>query len=95
MGSLTGRVAIITGSGRGIGREFALHLTGEGARVVIADNGTSPTGEGLDSSVADTVAAEIGDNAVAWTGDVSSPRAAEELVDLAMGHFGALDIVVN
>ena len=84
MGVLDGRVAVITGAGRGIGREHALLFAAEGAQVVIND---------FDADVAETVAKEVGGVAVA--GDVSSWDVAQALVDKAVGHFGRLDALVN
>jgi NAD(P)-dependent dehydrogenase (short-subunit alcohol dehydrogenase family) len=84
MGALDGRVAVITGAGRGIGREHALLFAAEGARIVVND---------FDADVAETVAKEVGGVAVA--GDVSSWEVAQALVEKAVGHFGRLDALVN
>jgi len=84
MGALDGRVAVITGAGRGIGREHALLFAAEGAQVVVND---------FDADVAETVAKQVGGVAVA--GDVSSWDVAQALVDEAVSHFGRLDALVN
>jgi len=84
MGALDGRVAVITGAGRGIGREHALLFAAEGARVVAND---------FDADVAETVAKEVGGVAVA--GDVSSWDVARALIEKAVDHFGRLDILIN
>jgi 3-oxoacyl-[acyl-carrier protein] reductase len=89
MGKLDGRVAIVTGSGRGIGRAIALKLAGEGAQVVVND---------LDEkSAAGTVSAitTAGGEAIACPGDVSAPDAGQRLVDAALARWGDLHIVVN
>jgi NAD(P)-dependent dehydrogenase (short-subunit alcohol dehydrogenase family) len=98
MGSLTGKVAIITGAGRGIGREHALLFAAEGAHVVVNDLGATPDGSGHDESPAEAVAAEIvaaGGAAVASGHDVSDWGQAEAMVALAVDTFGQLDILVN
>ncbi len=97
MSSLEGKVAIVTGAGRGIGREHALALARAGASVVVNDLGGSLAGEGQDSSPAQDVVNEIvgeGGQAVASYADVSDFAAAEELVQRAVDRFGALDILV-
>src|SRR5918994_1244239 len=97
MPSLEGKVAIVTGAGRGIGREHALALARAGARVVVNDRGGSLAGEGEDASPAQEVVNEIvadGGDAVANYGDVSDFRAAEELIERAVDRYGGLDILV-
>jgi NAD(P)-dependent dehydrogenase (short-subunit alcohol dehydrogenase family) len=96
--SLEGKVAIVTGAGRGIGREHALALAEAGARVVVNDLGGSLAGEGSDATPAQAVVDEIvarGGEAVASYDDVSDFGAAEQLVARAVERFGRLDILVN
>ncbi|MEU6698651.1 SDR family NAD(P)-dependent oxidoreductase [Pseudonocardia sp. NPDC046786] len=98
MGSLDGRIALVTGAGRGIGRAEALYLAREGARVVVNDPGVAPDGSGGDASIAASVAAEIreqGGEAVASTHSVAEWRGAEALVGTAVERWGDLHIVVN
>ncbi len=95
---LKGRVAIVTGAGRGIGRGEALLLAQEGAAVVINDFGGSSGGEGGEKSPADEVVDEIkaaGGQAAANYGNIALYQTGEELVKQAVDTFGRLDIVVN
>jgi len=89
MSKLDGRVALVTGSGRGIGREIALKLASEGAAVVVNDLDEAPAKE--------TVAAieEAGGRAVACVGSVTAEGFAERFVQTAVQEFGGLDIIVN
>ena len=98
MGTLDGRVAIVTGAGRGIGREHALLMAGEGAMVVVNDLGGANDGSGSDTTPAEEVVAEIsaaGGQATVSTGDLSSWAGSKELIEQAVGEFGGLDILVN
>lgn len=95
---LEGRVAAITGAGRGLGREHALLLGECGAAVIVNDRGVASDGTGGDSTPAEEVAAEIrarGGRAVASDHDVASWDGAQSLVSLAIGEFGDLDVLVN
>lgn len=93
-----GRIVVVTGAGRGIGREHALEFGRQGARVVVNDLGTSGAGEGRSSGPAEEVAAQIraaGGQAVANGDDVATWDGAERIVETAVQHFGGLDVVVN
>lgn len=98
MGILEGRVAVITGAGRGIGREHALLFAREGAKVVVNDLGCDMNGNGRDPQVAAGVVKAItsaGGTAVANTANVSEFADAGKLIEHAVDTFGGLDIVVN
>ena len=98
MGALDGRVTVITGAGRGIGREHALLFAREGAKVVVNDLGGATDGTGADVSAAQAVVDEItsaGGEAVANHDDVSSFEGAKALIDQAVEAYGRLDVVVN
>ncbi len=98
MGLLDGRVAIVTGSGRGIGREFALCFAREGARVVVNDVGVSLDGRGSDDDPAAQVCKEIealGSAAVPSYDSVSDFDGARRIVGTAVEAFGTVDILVN
>jgi NAD(P)-dependent dehydrogenase (short-subunit alcohol dehydrogenase family) len=93
-----GRVAIVTGAGRGIGRAHALLLADRGANVVVNDLGGTMDGLGADAGVASAVAAEIvatGGTATADGNDVATAEGAQALIDSAVERFGRLDILVN
>ncbi len=97
-GLCDGRVAIVTGGGRGIGREYCLMLAAEGAKVVVNDLGAAPDGTGADASPAHQVVAEIaaaGGEAVANGADVSNWDQAKAMIDQAVSTFGRLDVLIN
>jgi len=93
-----GRVAVVTGGGRGIGRAYAKLLAGRGASVVVNDLGGSMQGEGADVEPASIVAAEIvgdGGAAIADHSDVATPSGGRALVGAAVRHFGRIDILLG
>jgi len=98
MPTLDGKVAVVTGAGRGIGREHALALARAGAKIVVNDLGASLAGEGVDSGPADDVVREIealGGEAVSNGENVADFAGAKRLIDGAISTFGRLDILVN
>lgn len=98
MGHFTDKTVVITGAGRGIGRDTALLMAREGARVVVNDLGGGPQGGGGDASLAQQVVDEIvaaGGSAVAETSSVSSMAGGKAVVECAMDNFGRLDFLIN
>lgn len=98
-GMLDGRVAIVTGAGRGLGREHALELAKQGAKVVVNDLGTTIDGDGTTSHGPAQEVVEViraaGGEAVANGADIADFAQAKELIDQAISQFGRLDILVN
>jgi NAD(P)-dependent dehydrogenase (short-subunit alcohol dehydrogenase family) len=93
-----GRVAVVTGAGRGIGRAYALLLASRGARVVVNDHGGSMEGVGSDSGPASSVVEEIvaaGGTAIADASDVSAEAGAQALIDTAVSTYGRIDVLIN
>jgi NAD(P)-dependent dehydrogenase (short-subunit alcohol dehydrogenase family) len=98
MGALDGRIAIITGAGRGIGREHALLFAREGAKVVVNDLGGAGDGTGSDATPAEQVVAEIrtmGGEAIANADDCADWEGGQRLVNAAVEAFGDLHVLVN
>jgi NAD(P)-dependent dehydrogenase (short-subunit alcohol dehydrogenase family) len=96
--SLAGKVAVVTGAGRGLGRAYVELLAERGARVVVNDLGTDVSGSGKDSTIARQVAELIrsrGGDAIANDSDVSTPEGGSELIAMAIEHFGRIDLLVN
>jgi len=92
------QVAIVTGAGRGLGREHALLLAERGARVVVNDLGSSVTGGGTDRSAADTTAQEINDKggeAIANADSVATAEGGQAIVQAAMDAWGRVDVLIN
>src|ERR1700720_3536960 len=97
-GLCEGRVAIVTGGGRGIGRDYCLMLAAEGAKVVVNDLDGAPDGTGSDLSPAEQVAAEIksaGGEATTNGADVSNFEQAGAMIEQAVKTFGKLDVLIN
>ena len=97
-GLVDNKVVVVTGAGGGIGRDIALAMAREGARVVVNDIGASVAGEGHDAGPAQQVVNEIkalGREAVANTDSVSDPQSAAHIIQAAMDSFGRVDVVVN
>ncbi len=92
------QVAVITGAGGGLGKEYALLLASRGARVVVNDIGGSVTGDGSDTTAAEAAATEIrdlGGQAVADSHSVTSPEGGQAVIDTALRTWGRVDVVIN
>lgn len=93
-----GRVAVITGAGRGLGRSYALLLASRGAKVVVNDPGVSMKGDGVDAGPADAVVQEIkaaGGEAIANMDSVATPEGGQAMIDAAVNAFGRVDILIH
>src|ERR1700687_3105933 len=91
---LAGKIAIVTGSGRGIGRSEALTLAREGAKAVVSDSGPTAEGQGSAAVVADEIR-KAGGEAVPISEDLMKAGGAQRIVEAAADTFGGLDIIVN
>lgn len=92
------RVAVITGSGRGLGFEYAKLLASKGAKVVINDNGSALDGSGGDSSVAQQAVDQIkaaGGEAIACTASVATPEGGKAIIDAALDSWGRIDVLIH
>ncbi len=92
------QVAVITGAGGGLGKQYALLLASRGARVVVNDTGASVTGAGSNADAAAAVADEVrrhGGEAIPDTHSVTSPEGGQAIVDAALRSWGRIDIVIN
>jgi NAD(P)-dependent dehydrogenase (short-subunit alcohol dehydrogenase family) len=97
MGTLEGKVAVITGAANGLGKSHALELARQGARIVVSDLGVSVDGKGRDESAARAVVEEIekmGGEAVPHFGDVASFSDAQAMIQTAVDAFGDLNILI-
>jgi NAD(P)-dependent dehydrogenase (short-subunit alcohol dehydrogenase family) len=93
-----GRVAVITGAGRGLGRAYALLLASKGAKVVVNDPGVTTGGEGFDAGPAEEVVQEIkaaGGEAVACTESVATPEGGQAIIQSAIDNYGRIDILIH
>lgn len=93
-----GRVAVITGAGRGLGRAYALLLASRGATIIVNDPGVSMQGEGSDAGPAQALVDEIraaGGQAVASTDSVATPQGGQAIIDTAITHYGRIDILIH
>src|SRR4051794_34050494 len=93
-----GRVAVITGAGRGLGRAYALVLASKGAKVVVNDRGVTTGGEGFDAGPAEEVVQEIkaaGGEAVAYTESVATPEGGQAIIQSAIDDYGRIDILIH
>jgi NAD(P)-dependent dehydrogenase (short-subunit alcohol dehydrogenase family) len=93
-----GRVAVITGAGRGLGREYARLLGSKGARVVVNDTGATVQGQGIDAGPAEEVVREIramGGEAVVCTDSVATPHGGQAIIAAALDHYGRLDVLIH
>jgi NAD(P)-dependent dehydrogenase (short-subunit alcohol dehydrogenase family) len=93
-----GRVAVITGAGRGLGREYALLLGSKGAKIVVNDPGVSIKGEGVNVGPAEEVVREIraaGGEAVACTESVATPEGGRAIIQSALDNFGRIDVLIH
>ncbi len=91
-------MAVVTGGGRGLGREYALLLASQGAKVVVNDPGGSISGDGTDAGPAQEAVREItaaGGDAVASTDSVATPAGGKAIIDTALDHYGRIDILVH
>jgi NAD(P)-dependent dehydrogenase (short-subunit alcohol dehydrogenase family) len=96
--SLEGKIAVVTGAGRGLGRAYVELLAQRGARIVVNDLGTSVSGVGKDSGIAEEVADLIrsrGGEAIANASDVSTPEGGRDLIATTIEYFGRIDLLVN
>src|SRR6266404_1315036 len=93
-----GRVAVVTGGGRGLGRSYALLLASQGAKVVVNDPGGSIAGDGTDAGPVEEVVREItaaGGDAIASTDSVATPAGGQAIVNTALDRYGRIDILVH